>query len=203
MALSAQPAPISMTFGQSSISIAGVPPGHDVLVFSIAREQRSYWVDVVQRQNFLSGPLTSGARSWELGQPVPGQSVWCAIDLSNADYAVGSPGGFNPGRIEPAPLFVKRAGAGALEALQHDRADAVIILAHPGSGAWIARSVDGGVTDAEPRNGHAALRFDAMRPASKAGPPPPRDLSPNDIIILIDPLYLEVWSGRVGREIQP
>jgi hypothetical protein len=45
----AQASAPSLTFGSSSVMVSGVPPGHDVLVFSIARESRQYWVNVVQR----------------------------------------------------------------------------------------------------------------------------------------------------------
>ena len=193
----------SLTFAFSSIEVSGVPPSHDVLVFSIAREQRPYWVNVAQRQRILSGPLTNGARTWDLGQRIPPKSIWCAVDLATADYAVAEPPGFHAAPISPSPLFSRSSAASAIESVEHDRVDAIIILAHPGSGAWTARNADGGTTDTEKQNGRTALRFESMQPVAKTIPPPPHTLAPNDTVIIIDPMYMQTWSGRVGREIQP
>lgn len=199
-ALGAAPNGPSISFAGSSVSVAGVPPGHDVLVFSVARESRRYWVDVVIRQRILSGSPQE-SRSWDLAQPIPPKSIWCAIDLSTADYAIGAPPGFDPLPL-PAPAFL-RESSGTLESVEHDRLDTMIILVRPGSGAWLVRSAHGGATD----NGHGkdrtALRFERMQPLTGGGPPPPKAIRPNDTIIVIDSLYAGVWSGTVGKEIQP
>jgi len=200
--LTAAPPSVVISFGTSSVTVSGVPPGHDVLLFSMARESRRYWTEVVRRDGILSGPLTDGGRTWDVGQPVPPQSIWCAIDLSNAEYVIAGPSGFSAQPM-PVPVFGRKSAGAAVESIQHGRMDAMVLLVRPGSGAWIVRNANGGPSDADRRPGRTTLRFESMQPFTKGGPPPPGTLTPNDTLIVIDPLYMQLWSGRVGKEIQP
>lgn len=206
---SAQPASFGISFTATAIEVSGAPPGHDVLFFSIARETGRYITSVVRRDKILSGVPGNQIVTWDIGRTIPLRSVWCAIDLQTGEFDVKSPWQgeaesdvkSEPQRMAEAPSF-PRDGTD-LTAIAHERADVFILLVTPGRGVWILRSGDGGSQDEDSRSGKVVVLFSKLAPFTTNGPPPPRKLSPNDTVILLDPVYLKFWSGRVGREVQP
>jgi hypothetical protein len=206
---SAQPASFGISFTATAIEVSGAPSGHDVLVFSIAREPGRYATNVVRRDKILSAAPGSKNVTWDIGGTIPPRSIWCAIDLQTGEFDVKSPWqGYGesdaksePQRMAEAPGF-PRDGTD-LTAIAHERADVFVLLVTPGRGVWILRSGDGGSKDEDSRSGKVLVLFSKLAPFTANGPPPPRKLSPNDTVILLDPVYLKFWSGRVGREVQP
>jgi hypothetical protein len=206
---SAQPARFGISFTDTAIEVSGAPPGHDVLVFSIAREPGRYATNVVRRDKTLSGAPGTKNVTWDIGGTIPPRSIWCAIDLQTGEFDIKSPwqgdGAFDvksePQRMAEAPSF-PRDGTD-LTAIAHERADVFVLLVTPGRGVWILRSGDGGSKDEDSRSGKVLVLFSKLTPFATNGPPPPRKLSPNHTVILVDPVYLKMWSGRVGREVQP
>jgi len=198
----AEPPRLSISFSQTAVTVSELPPGHDVLVFSIAREAGRYYATQVRRERVLSPVPGSQTTSWDIGKQIPLKSVWCAIDLQRGDFDIKSPSGFAFQRMIDGPAF-PRDGTGALAALTHERADAFVLLVTPGRGVWLLRSGDGGAADDDSRAGKARVAFSKLSPILKNGPPAPKSLTPNDVVIVIDPVYLDVWSGRVGDEVQP
>lgn len=205
----AQPASFGISFTGTAIQVSGVPSGHDVLVFSIAREPGRYATNVVRRDKTLSGLPGNTTVTWDIGRAIPPRSVWCAIDLQTGEFDVKAPwqgdGALDvktePQRLADAPSF-PRDGAD-LTGIAHERADVFILLVTPGRGVWLLWSGDGGPKDDDSRSGKVLVLFSKLSPFAANGPPPPRKLSPNDTVILVDPVYLRFWSGRVGHEVQP
>ncbi|MBV9071728.1 MAG: hypothetical protein JO093_21885 [Acidobacteria bacterium] len=205
----AQPASFGISFTGTGIQVSGAPPGHDVLVFSISRETGRYVTTVVRRDKTLSALPGNKTVTWDIGRPIPLRSVWCAIDLQTGEFDVKAPwqgdgeldDKTEPQRLAETPSF-PRDGAD-LTAIAHERADVFVLLVTPGRGAWILRSDDGGSKDEDARSGKVVVLLSKLSPFTANGAPPPRKLSPNDTVILIDPVYLKFWSGRVGREVQP
>lgn len=198
----AQPSRLSISFSQTAVTVSDVPPGHDVLVFSLAREERRYYATLVRRERVLSPLPGSHAASWDIGKQIPLKSVWCAVDLQRGDYDIKSPSGFAFKRMIDVPVFPRDA-SGGLDAVMHERADAFVLLVTPGRGVWLLRSGDGGGADDDPKAGKARVAFSRLSPLLQNGPPAPKKLTSNDLVIVIDPSYLDVWSGQVGVEVQP
>ncbi len=205
----AQPASLGISFGGTAIQVVGVPSGHDVLIFSIAREPGRYATNVVRRDKTLSVLPGNTSVTWDIGASIPIRSVWCAIDLQTGDFDVKAPSESDgepdvtteQRRFADAPSF-PRDGAD-LTGIAHERADVFVLLVTPGQGVWILRSGDGGPKDDDSTSGKVLVLLSKLAPFAANGPPPPSKLSLNDTVILIDPVYLKFWSGRVGREVQP
>ena len=200
-AVLAQPAGMKLSLGVKSATVSEVPPGHNVLVFGVAREAGQYYATVVRRERVLSPAPGERTATWDIGTPIALKSVWCAIDLQTGATDIAAPAGFALRRMTDAPAF-SRNGAGSLASIIHQRADVFVLLVTPGRGTWILRSGDGGKTDEDPQAGKARIAFERFTPFP-GNPPPPRALAANDVVIVIDPVYLEVWSGQVGREVTP
>jgi hypothetical protein len=205
----AQPASFGISFTGTAIQVAGVPAGHDILVFSIAREPGRYATSIVRRDKTLSVLPGNTTVTWDIGRSIPLRSVWCAIDLQTGEFDVKAPGQDDgemdvtteQRRLAEAPSF-PRDGAD-LTGIAHERADVFVLLVTPGQGVWILRSGDGGSKDEDSRSGKVLVLLSKLAPFATNGPPAPSKLSLNDTVILIDPVYLKFWSGRVGREVQP
>lgn len=205
----AQPAGLGISFTGTTIQVAGVPAGHDVLVFSIAREPGRYATSIVRREKTLSVAPGNTTVTWDIGRAIPPRSVWSAIDLQTGEFDVKAPwqgdGALDvktePQRLADAPSF-PRDGAD-LTGIAHERADVFVLLVTPGRGVWLLRSGDGGSKDDDSRSGKVLVLLSKLAPFVTNGPPPPSKLSLNDTVILIDPVYLKFWSGRVEREVQP
>jgi hypothetical protein len=156
----------------------------------------------VQRSRVLVGLPGSPSLSWDIGREISPKSVWCAVDLQTGDFDVRTPQGFEMRRMLDAPSF-PRDGANGLLSMVHERAEAVVLLITPGRGVWVQRTSDGGKDDDDSQVGKARIRFDKLPPWVKNGPLAPRRLTSNDTLIVIDPIYLDVWTARVGQEVQP
>jgi hypothetical protein len=80
----AQPASFGISFIGTAVQVSGAPPGHDVLVLSIAHEAGRYVRTVVRREKTLSGAPGNKIVPWDIGRKIPLRSVWCAIDLQTS-----------------------------------------------------------------------------------------------------------------------
>ena len=169
----AQPVSFGISFTTTAVQVSGVPPGHDVLVFSIAREPGRYATNVVRREKTLSGAPGNTIVTWDIGLSIPLRSVWCAIDLQTGEFDVKAPwqgdgerdvmapGGLAPERMAEAPSF-PRDGAD-LTGIAHERADVFILLVTPGRGVWLLWSGDGGPKDDDSRSGRCSFCSASLR----------------------------------------
>ena len=198
----AAPPTVSISFSATAVVVTDVPPGHDILVFGIAKEPSQYFTTQVQRERILSPAPGEHSVTWDIGKTIARRSVWCAVDLRTGDFDVKAPPSGVLSRMTDGPSFL-RDESGGLASIVHQRADAVVLLVTPGRGVWRLRSGDGDSIDQDPAVARTRMPFTRFVSSDKNGPPPPKKLTSNDVIIVIDPLYLDVWSGKIGQEVQP
>src|SRR4051812_12861939 len=97
---SSPPGP-AITFDQSSVSVAGVSPKGQAVLFSVAREVAEVDVaTVVRRSQVLPDDDGDGVVKLDLGRDVPFRSVWVAVDLATGQVAAAAPEGYPLRRVE-------------------------------------------------------------------------------------------------------
>ncbi len=168
-----------------------------VAFFGVSREVA--FDDVVTRRStaeILPLENRTGIISLDLGRPIAPDSVWIAVDLSTGEFATVAPNGppaqsdtFSGGGIGRAP-----GGSGAIFDV---RAQAEVLVARPGTGAWTLTLGDGSPEDGDGLpDGKIEAPLDQMAPLGEA-PAPPLDFAAGDTVALVDPLTLEIVVTRI------
>lgn len=201
----ALPAP-RLAFEAQAVVASGLTPGGQVAWFSIAREIAEYDATVVPRTD-IATVAADGTARFALGRDVPFKSIWVAVDLASGAYIAGSPAGF--------PLKqVGFRGAGLLhnanraDQIDEGRSFVVVFLARPhlavgagpgdASGAWILAVGHGSdQDDNRGSDGRVTVSLDRLRPLAKS-PAPPAHLAANDVVAVIDPIFMEMVLVRAG-----
>ena len=194
---SSPPGP-AITFDKSSVSVAGVSPKGQAVLFSVAREVAEDDVaTVVRRSRVLPDDDGDGVVKLDLGRDVPLRSVWVAVDLATGQVAAAAPEGY--------PLrLVKWRGVGIVHGNAHaDRVEdartfAEVLLVRPGAGAWQLTVGDGSAGDDDgAADGKLAAALDRMTPVAGTTPPPTK-FDPKDVVVLIDPNRMELTVVQTG-----
>jgi len=191
----AQPAPPvanapSIVFDGSSVVASGLTSGGQAVVFGVAREVQDFVANLVRREEIVTADATGTAR-YELGRPVPGQSVWVIVDLATGGAATAAPEGFSFVQTD-----FRGRGAAALasdrDGIADDRSLLDLLVVRPGQGAWSATVGDGGPLDeGPPADGKVEISLAGFKPLG-ASPAPPARFSGRDVVVAIDPLFLSV-----------
>jgi hypothetical protein len=193
---------LKLAFETNAVVATGVPPGGQVVWFAVAREIAERSATLVRRERIAADDDKDGAVRFELGRPVPLQSIWVAVDLASGAAAVATPEGYPLRRIE-LPGRGTGHGGGKPDWVEDDRGFVEILLVRPGQGAWGATVGDGGEADEDGAyDGRLMAPLDRMRGVGEAAPPPPEHFSPRDVVVVIDPNRMEVGLRQLV-EVQP
>jgi hypothetical protein len=180
----------------SSIVVAGATAKGRVVLFSTAREIHRDWNAIVPRILMLTDTDVAGSVTFEVGQSIPFQSIWVAVDLNSGRTAAGTPTGFplRTSTFRFNPIHHNIAGD---DRIVYGRQYGQFLLVRPGEGAWTTIAADGGAGDSDGRaDGVTTIDPSTMRPIGNSRPAPPR-FSAHDVVIAIDSFRLEIFSGEV------
>ena len=190
---------IKLAFEAQAMVASGLTPGEKVAWFSVAREATGFGSRVVRREWVILVDDKDGIARVELDQPVPPRSIWAAVDLKSGDYELGTPGDYPLRQAQLPPGSVLPGASGKLDRLFAGGRDLVdFFVARPAVGAWALTVWDGAGDDEDgPSNRQISSAFAKMEPAGE-GPPPPDELKPGDVVIVMDPNAMEVMAARLS-----
>lgn len=196
------PPELKLAFEANAVVATGVPPGGQVVWFAVAREIAQRSATIVRREEIAADDDKDGAVRFELGRPVPLQSIWVAVDLASGAAAVATPEGYPLRRVD-LPGGATGHGGGKPDWVEDDRGLVEILLVRPGQGAWGATVGDGGQADGDGAyDGRLMAPLDRLRGVGAAAPAPPEHFSPRDVVVVIDPNRMEVGLRQLV-EVQP
>lgn len=89
----AQPAMAIIISGQT-ITVSGVSPGSEVLVFGASQHMVGYFPAYDTFQEFVADDGHDGVVKVDFRGPIPRRSVWIAVDTRNGEYVVAAPIGY-------------------------------------------------------------------------------------------------------------
>lgn len=193
-ALTAQPA---ISFGEASVEAGGVTKSAKVVFFSVAREGQGYRVRSVSRQETVEDTDGDGVVRLDLGAAVPFRSIWAAVDLASGAFAVSSPAGYAPVRLDFPLGGLHGPANGKPDRLDDRRYSLEVLVARPGEGAWRLSLGDGDADDEDKvSNGRIEWAVAKGRPV-KGEAAAPRDFNPGDVVIAMDPNRMEFYAIRL------
>jgi hypothetical protein len=194
---SSPPGP-AITFDKSSVSVAGVSPKGQAVLFGVAREiSEDDVATIVRRSQVLADDDGDGVVKLDLGRDVPLRSVWVAVDLATGQVAAAAPEGYPLRRVDWRGVGIVRGNSRA-DRVEDARTFAEVLLVRPGAGAWQLTVGDGSERDDDgAADGKLAAALDRMTPVAGTDPPPTR-FDPKDVVVLIDPNRLELTVVQAG-----
>ncbi len=201
----ASAAPV-IAFEQAAVVVSGLAPGAEVAWLSLASEPRRYYVRDTRREGIERDDDGDGTVVIALDGEVPPRSVWGVVDLASGLFEWSAPVGFELQKLAAAGEGAGRDGLGRLNRLIARRVGIEALWARPGTGpgvpgavrgAWALTVFDGspGDRDGAPDGGVAAA-LDEARPFGES-PPPPEQLLPGDVVLVIDPRTYQVFTVRL------
>jgi hypothetical protein len=191
-------APPALKFESAAVVATGVSPGGHVVWFSVAREPQGFISRVVRREEVVEDLDKDGIVTFPVEEGVPFKSIWVAVDLASGHFAIAGPPGYPLNEI-PFPAGGVRPVGGFVRQLRNSRGVAEILVVRPGVGAWGLSVGDGGEGDEDGANDGVVLAdlWDAY--AIGTGPPVPEQLSPKDVLVMVDPQQMEFYAVSFVR----
>jgi hypothetical protein len=181
-----------LSFSPEAVTASGMTPGGKVIWFSVAREIAERSATIVRREWIADDEDKDGAVRFELGRPVPFQSIWTVVDLTTGAAAVAVPEGYPLRRIDLPGRGTGHA-SGKPDWVEDDRGYVEVLLVRPGQGAWGATVGDGGEADDDGAyDGRLMAPLDQMRGVGASPAAVPERFSPRDVMVVIDPNRMEV-----------
>jgi len=195
----AAPPPIVLTVAGSAITASGVTPHGSVYVFGITHEQRRFTPVVTRVEKRLTDDDGDGVARFDFGRSVPLLSVWTAVDLTDGRRASAAPGG------EATPLVLRDdpfvANNGQLKHLVLSIRRGHLLIVRPGVGVWGQVLNDGNRYDVDAAN-DGSMTGDVGLSVGAPGTtvPAPSHFDKGDVVVLIEPLTLQVFTAQVGEK---
>jgi len=195
---------LTLTFGSTTVTASGATPGADVVFFAIARIGHVYDYSTERYVKVVAATRNDGVATLDLQKPVPARSIWAAVDLRTARYAVAGPAGFFL-EISPAPANLLRNGtSGKVDTFAFDHPVLDFLYVHPGIGAWaLAKAQDGDSrTDHDGPNGLTTV---SLEDAAKVGDGPAHaeEVVTGGVVVALDwykmqAVVFRVDAGAIG-----
>lgn len=201
-AFAADPPP-SFTTNGGTVILTGIRKGASVAILSISLEARGDRSASLRREHVLEDSDQDGAVRWSDGPAVVPRSLWCAVDLETGEFVVGTPAGFpvRPMPLADLVLIEREAPDGSKEKAHLDvnHTQAEVLVVRPGRGAWVASLRDGGLTDGDRSvNKYARASFSMLAALKNVRAQEElRQIRQGDTVIVIDPLQMQIFAGRV------
>ena len=196
------PEPPLVTFDATSVVVAGLAPGGRAALLGVGRLVGGFMPTRVRFAEVLTADSLGEVRFDSGTEPSP-LSVWAVVDLATGATALAVPEG---GELHRRGM-PSRALRQQLDGLDEDRRFLEVLLTradsaegtHDGA-AWVRAFGDGGDGDDDhATDGNLRILTALLEPLADA-PAPPDRFQPGDVLVVIDPDSLEVWTASVpGR----
>jgi hypothetical protein len=193
--------PLTLSFGERSVTVGGVTLGGDVVCFAVAKEPSDPVMAIpmkTQHAVLLHDTDRDGKVVFELQRPVPLVAIWIAVDMTTGQWTASGSPGFNAEAIPPEE-FAKHDNAGQLRKLSTTVPEVDALLVRRGGGAWRIYTAKTSAVDEAGRN-ERPLRIDvgAMIPLSDSFPKL-NSMHQGDVLALIEPRSMRFAVVEVGK----
>lgn len=199
--LAGQPAkPLTITFGSSSVAVAGVTPKATVYIYGLAREPKGWSTSVVAREVRLRDDDGDGSVVYEIAGTFPWRSVWLAAELEGGAYAAAAPPAYRAQRVGLTSTQLKKDAAGEVLQLTFDGSLVECIVVRPKTGeVWGVTLVSRGPEDEGTEVGKVTLSVLKLQGRSGTTAPAPKSLKKDDLVFVLDSFRAVYGVARVGE----
>lgn len=184
-----------------AIVVEGLKPQQEVLLFGVSLEPTNLYASLSKRWDKLAADDDGdGAARFELGSEIALRSVFAVVDLRSGDYVVLKPAGYDQ-------LIPQELGRGAMRkgakddevvSLELGGPMAHVVVVRGGAGAWGLSVNQNGLNDGD--HNSPVMRVDPETLTRLAGnAPPPKVLTPGDVLFVINPIDMEFFFTRLTR----
>lgn len=191
----------ALAFDGDAIVATGLSPAGEVILFGVARVPLGYLQRIERFEEVLVADAAGEARL-ELDEPLPALAVWAAVDTTTGALATAPTPGF-PRAARPFPTAGLHGGGRGVPARMLQAIEAAHVLyVRPGEGAWGIAMIEGGAYDADGADdGVLELELDRMVPVGASSPAPPTESLPGDVLVVVDPTDLSLFTLRVTPDV--
>jgi hypothetical protein len=188
---------LDLSVSGGHVVVSRATPGKSVLIFSVGRRAMRFYAEIGKVVQVV--PDSDGDGKVVLDVPTPMRSVWIAVDLQTAHYAVAAPDG---GDVRVASLLsgFRASREGHYDELMTLGSTASILYVHPGGGAWELHAFDGSHHDRDGvTNGTImASLLDGKDVIPVTGTE--RELVPGGLLFVIEPNTLDITVERLTAD---
>jgi hypothetical protein len=190
-----------LTFGERSVTVDGVTPGGDVVIFAVAKEPSSSAPPVPMKTGHavvLRDNAHEGRVVLTRERTVPLIAIWVAIDIASGRWTASGSPGFEAQAL-PSEEFAKRDGVGQLRKISALVPEMEALLVRPGTGAWRLYSAKTSGTDENGRDA-LALQIDVGQMVPLSDRLPKLDsIHQGDILALLEPQSMRLAVVEVSK----
>jgi hypothetical protein len=191
--------PLSVELAASSIVVKDVTPGEAVILFG-ASHRAGESIELKRSRQLLVDGDRDGSVEFALDAGVPVDSIWIAVDISSGRSALAAPSQSAFRKLEFPAGVLHKGPSGSYERYASGRRMVDLLIVRPRVGAWVAHAIDGHQTDADQRqDGTTSVVFAHGRGLGAAAAPPPRHLTPRDVVVVIDVRHMEYYLTEVAQ----
>jgi hypothetical protein len=181
------------------VSVEGLTPGGNVVVFGVARVAKKYYSEVVPRVGVVPDSDGDGIVTLDYPEGVPPRAIWTFVDLVTGRRAVLPSAGYENVAMPFLPDGFKKANNGQLKKLELEMADIHLLLVRPGEGAWsIAFSANSGLDENQGTGEKARLDISRLLPVAGT-PAAPEHFRKGDVVVAIDSRWMKYFAVEVGE----
>lgn len=198
VAAPAAAAPPELAFEEQAVVASGLTPGGEAVLFGLAVRAMGYYNRIERHEEVVLVDGTGAARL-ELAEELAPRAVWAAIDLASGEMTTSASPGF-PRQAQPFPTAGLRGQGAVLQRLGHTLESAHVLYARPGEGggAWGFALDDGGGHDLDGADdGAFELALEQLHPVGGSPPEPPAEMLAGDVLVVVDPTELSLFTLRV------
>ena len=186
---------IVVQFGKTNATITGITPGGRAVLFGVGLKPVGEYTSTFRWAGSGEDTDHDGKVVIDIGQDIPGPTIWCAADAATAEFAlltsVGRP--FSPLRLRPNAF---RGAGNAVTQFAFDHSFVDLLYLEPGQGTWTCSESDGSKTDNDGPNGVTVLSIGRCKPIDPTGGPPSA-FHPGGVAVAIDMFRLEAVAVRL------
>lgn len=190
---------ITLVVGIDAVSVANVPIGGSVVLFTVQRTSRSGGIHLHDSAEVLTDDDRDGVVRFVPEKGVPLRSIWVAAELGSGAHAVASHPEFPLYARPLTETNLRKDAQGAIATLEMEIPRLMLLLVSPGKGAWVLKSTEGGRGDGDAvPDGQLSMVFEqatSVDGKEKA----PKHLKAGDFIAVVNPGQLDVWTAEVGK----
>jgi len=186
-----------IVFDAGGVSVAGLTPGGEAVLFGVARRALGYHQRVERVEEVLVADGEGSAR-FEMPEGVPVTAVWAVVDLTTGEIAAGPSPGFSRS-VRPFPTAGLHGRGGVPGRLSAALEGAQILYVRPGEGAWGTALLDGGVYDQDGADDGAfeVSLADLVAVGTSGTAAPPAEVAAGDLVVVVDSTDLSLFTLRV------
>ncbi|HEX8254162.1 MAG TPA: hypothetical protein VF846_13535 [Thermoanaerobaculia bacterium] len=176
----------SFQFEADRVAISGVTPKTTVHAYSLSREAKGTYTDVVPREITLTDEDGDGVVIWPLGAAVAPRSIWFAVDMSSGAPAVAAPAGYAVTRVQLDGVNLKKASGADITQLAFGGTMVEFIVVRPGTGAWRAVAARGGPADEGTDPDRPTISVEKLEAKGGTTELAPKNLKRGDVVLMVN-----------------